>query len=91
MKHWHIRIEGRVQGVNFRNYTRRKALDLGIHGRVMNHPDGSVHIQAEGPEELLKQLVQWCKQGPPLSKVSAVHWDEEEVRGFNGFEIHYVH
>lgn len=89
MKHWHICVEGRVQGVNYRNYTRKKALELGICGRVMNYADGTVHIQAEGSEAQLEQLVQWCRQGPPLSKVISIAWEEREWIGFAGFEIHF--
>ncbi|MFA6259954.1 MAG: acylphosphatase [Bacteroidia bacterium] len=90
MKHWHIWVKGTVQGVNFRNYTRKKALELGINGRVMNHPDGTVHVLAEGSEEQLNQLVNYCRQGPPLSRVSAVNWEEAEVKGMSGFEIDYM-
>ena len=46
-----IKVFGKVQGVGFRYYTQRKAVELGITGFVQNRPDGSVYIEAEGEEE----------------------------------------
>ena len=37
-----IVVEGRVQGVGFRNYVQRKAALLGLNGYVMNMKDGKV-------------------------------------------------
>src|SRR5690349_14995665 len=67
-----ITVSGMVQGVYYRQSTKEKALELGISGRVKNLPDGNVHILATGTAELLDQLVQWCKQGPPHAKVTGV-------------------
>jgi acylphosphatase len=44
-------IQGRVQGVWFRDSTRREAMSLGVNGWVKNCRDGSVEVLAEGPEE----------------------------------------
>ena len=48
MVHINIHITGRVQGVNFRTYTKEKAEELGILGFVRNETDGSVYLEAEG-------------------------------------------
>ncbi len=47
-----LRVTGRVQGVGFRYYAQKKALELGVNGYVRNRPDGSVYIEAEGMIEL---------------------------------------
>lgn len=71
-----IRIEanitGRVQGVGFRYFTSRTAAELGLLGWVKNMKDGSVEICAEGEAEAIDDLLRWCKQGPPNSKVTAI-------------------
>ncbi|MBT8046767.1 MAG: acylphosphatase [Gammaproteobacteria bacterium] len=71
--HCHIfRIEGRVQGVWFRESTRRQAERLGIDGYALNRPDGSVEVLACGSPEALDTLASWLREGPPLARVSAV-------------------
>ncbi len=81
-------IEGRVQGVWFRDSTRSEAQALGVSGWVRNRRDGSVEAVAEGPEDQVKKLVSWCHQGPPRAKVSRVHETREEWKGeFDSFDI----
>jgi len=81
-------IEGRVQGVWFRDSTRREALALGVSGWARNRQDGSVEAIAEGPEDQVNKLVSWCHQGPPHAKVSRVHETQEEWKGeFDSFDI----
>jgi acylphosphatase len=81
-------IEGRVQGVWFRDSTRRQALALGVCGWVKNRPDGAVEVLAEGPEETVRALVSWCHHGPPSADVSRVHETLEEWQGeFGSFDI----
>lgn len=64
-----MRVYGRVQGVGYREATRTKALALGLKGFVLNEPDGTVYLEAEGPDDKLDALIAWCKQGPPLAHV----------------------
>lgn len=65
-------ITGLVQGVFFRAETQKKARSLGLTGWVRNCDDGSVEIVAEGPEQKLKELEQWCWKGPPKAAVESV-------------------
>jgi acylphosphatase len=89
-KRVHLRITGLVQGVFFRAYTRDKARSLGLSGWVRNRADGSVEAVAEGPEDEIGQLVAWCDQGSPSSRVERVEQSWEEARGeFEGFSIRY--
>jgi acylphosphatase len=65
-------IEGRVQGVGFRHFTRKAAKGLGLSGFVRNLPDGSVEAVAAGPGEALEALERHLRQGPPASRVDTV-------------------
>ncbi len=83
-------IEGRVQGVWFRESTRREASRLGVVGWVKNRPDGKVEVLAEGPEEAVRNLVTWCHHGPSTARVNRVRETEEAWRGeFASFDIVY--
>ena len=87
MKRVHLFVSGRVQGVFFRAHTRDLAQKLGLSGFVRNLPDGRVEVVAEGPEEKLQELIEFCYRGPPLAHVIHVeiHWEEPtgEFRGFS--------
>lgn len=89
MKHYNIRVTGKVQGVFFRDSTRNKANDLGVKGFVRNEPDGSVYIEAEAGEETLKEFTEWCKQGPSSAVVDDIEIKEAEPAGFTSFEIRF--
>ena len=84
----HILINGRVHGVGFRANTRRMAYQLGLKGWVRNLRDGSVEITAEGEEEIVERLIQWCHRGPTSAYVSNVTVETSEALGeFNGFTV----
>lgn len=67
-----FRVEGRVQGVWFRESTRREAVPLGITGYAKNMADGSVEVLAFGDPSALDRLADWLGRGPPLASVSRV-------------------
>jgi len=71
-KRVHIKVHGRVQGVFYRVSTKEVAEKLGITGYVINMPDRSVEIDAEGSEKELLALIDWSKQGPPYSQVDKI-------------------
>jgi acylphosphatase len=83
----HIFIRGRVQGVFFRENTRRQAQSRGVMGWVKNLDDGRVEAVFEGDESAVKALVEFCQQGPKGASVDTVtvEWApfEDEFRGFN--------
>ncbi len=87
MKHFKISVTGRVQGVWFRQSTLEKAQELGLAGTVKNMPDGSVGIEAEGSEEALKKLIEWCGEGPDHASVENVVYAESELKNYKGFSI----
>ncbi len=88
MKNIIINVTGDVQGVNFRSQTQKEALELGLTGFVANQSDGSVRIEAEGEEEDLQALLEWCYTGPDDAKVfKADSTFSDELVGYSGFEI----
>jgi acylphosphatase len=88
MNRVHVWISGRVQGVFFRASTRKCAHRLGLSGWVRNLNDGRVEAVAEGPDSEVKSWVDWCRNGPPLSRVDEVKEVWEEALGqFDGFEL----
>ena len=81
-------IEGRVQGVWFRDSTRRKANELGVNGWVKNRDDGCVEVLAEGNKDAVEKLIKWCHEGPPNAAVTRVQETREEWQGeFDFFDI----
>jgi acylphosphatase len=86
----HVLVSGRVQGVFFRANTQEVAQRLGLSGYVQNLPDGRVEVVAEGNEEALRKLIEWCREGPPLARVERVEVRWENPTGaFTGFHIRY--
>lgn len=82
-----IIVKGKVQGVFFRTNTKRTADGLDIKGQVKNLPDGSVWIAAEGEEAPMEAFIAWCRQGPPLAKVTGITIEPGEVQNFRAFEV----
>ena len=87
MKSYHLSIKGRVQGVFYRESAKREANRMGVTGWVRNKPDGSVELLACGTEDTVQKLVEWCKTGPPLAKVTEVTVTEVEPQVFAAFTV----
>jgi acylphosphatase len=83
-----IVVEGRVQGVGYRDFAQRQAERLGLAGFVMNLSDGRVRARAEGPREVIEEFVRALEKGPPLSRVRAVdvRW-VPPTDHFAGFDV----
>ena len=86
-KHISIRVTGKVQGVFFRASTRDVAIQFGLKGFVSNEADGSVYVEAEGNENVLKEFTEWCKKGPRLAHVDRLELRDGEWVGFTDFII----
>lgn len=76
-----VRIEGVVQGVCFRDYTRREAASRRLSGWVRNLPDGSVEAVLEGEADLVGEMILWLHKGSPQAQVSRVLVVEEQPLG----------
>ncbi len=84
-----IRVRGLVQGVSYRYFTRRTALELGLTGWVRNLQSGDVEALFEGREQDIRSVLQWCQKGPLAARVDEILVDWEEGTGeFSNFEVH---
>lgn len=84
----HAVISGRVQGVFFRMETQRAAEQYGVFGWVRNKADGTVEAVFEGDRKDVEAVIDWCKKGPPRSKVNRVDVSWKDYKGaFEDFAI----
>lgn len=86
----HVFVSGHVQGVFFRDTTRRQALARGVTGWVRNLWDGRVEAVFEGDAQAVQEMVAWCHQGPPHAYVTDVQVSYEPYTGeFATFRVTY--
>ncbi len=86
----HLIIEGRVQGVFYRAFTRDVAVTLGLKGWVRNLYDGNVEAVFEGEKGKIGQAIAQCYKGPPASNVINIDIKWEDYTGeFNTFSVRY--
>ena len=80
-------VHGHVQGVFFRDATRRLAEQHGVAGSVRNTADGTVEAVFEGSPDAVEKLVAFCEQGPRGAAVECVDVYEESPEGLRGFRV----
>ncbi len=78
---------GRVQGVFFRDSTRREAQAAGVAGWVANRPDGAVEAVFEGDVEAVERMVAFVRSGPGHAEVAELDVHEEDPEGLSGFDV----
>ena len=78
MKTQHLQIQGRVQGVWFRESMLHEAERLGVTGWVRNRQDGSVEAVIQGSIEAVDTLIEWAHSGPPMAQVNHVVLSDTE-------------
>ena len=83
----HVVVQGRVQGVFFRDSTRQRAQAAGVAGWVANRPDGAVEAVFEGDDDAVESLVAWMHDGPRGADVERVELEDDEAEGLTGFEV----
>ncbi len=89
MRCFHLIVSGKVQGVFFRDNTRKKAMELGLTGYVKNLPDGNVEVVLEGIEYKIKELIDFIKGGPGYAKVTDIRIQKKFPVAFKTFEVRY--
>jgi len=67
-----VRVEGRVQGVGYREACIERARALGLTGWVRNRLDGSVEVMLQGPADAVARMHVWLHEGPPAARVDRV-------------------
>jgi acylphosphatase len=80
-------VNGRVQGVFFRDSTRQQAARHGVAGWVTNRADGAVEAVLEGSPQAVDRVLQFISEGPPHARVHDVDVREEQPEGLSGFRI----
>jgi acylphosphatase len=80
-------IQGRVQGVFFRDTLRTLAERNGVAGWARNTPEGSVEAVLEGDEDAIARLSAFARKGPEGARVEHVDERAEEPQGLSGFSI----
>ena len=81
-------ISGRVQGVFFRDSTKKEALKLGLQGSAVNLSDGTVKVCFRGESEDIDLLERWLHKGPELARVdSVIEVDIDQQLELNGFKV----
>ncbi len=90
MKQVHIFVSGTVQGVCYRAETWRHAQHLNLKGWVRNLRDGRVEAVFEGQNDIIDEMIEWCKKGPVLASVTGTEVIEEPYLGnYTDFSIKY--
>ena len=93
----HLVVSGFVQGVGYRQFTKKTALGLGLKGWVKNLDGGRVEVLFAGEKEIIAKAIEICRQGSFLAEVKDIkaEWEDKDMdftqhqtgAGFNGFEI----
>ena len=87
IKHFEIRVYGRVQGVGFRFAAVKQARSLNLKGWVENLQDGSVLTAVQGDETACGKFIHWCRNGTGYSWVERMSISEKEPVSFKAFEV----
>ena len=89
-KRVHLFVEGRVQGVYFRQGMMETAEKNNVLGWVKNLPDNKVEAILEGNDSNVDAVVEWAHFGPAGAVVQELQVTEEKYVGeFSDFTIHY--
>lgn len=80
-------VDGRVQGVGYRQACADAARRFGLSGWVRNRRDGRVEAVFEGRPDAVAKMVEWSRSGPPLASVTDVRVTDEPLAGLVGFRI----
>jgi acylphosphatase len=76
-----------VQGVFFRDATRREAESAGVSGWVTNRSDGAVEAVFAGDDAAVERRVAFVRRGPGHAEVEDLDVHDEEPEGLDGFSV----
>ena len=86
----HLRITGRVQGVEYRYFAYNTANQLGLRGYVRNLWNGEVEAVVKGPRNLIERMIQYLRQGPAMARVDDIDITWADATGkFRNFGIRH--
>lgn len=84
---FHVFVTGRVQGVGYRDWTRKQAEEIGLTGWVRNTEDGRVEALVCGSDTAVATLLERMRRGPLLAHVESVDAEKSKTETFSGFEV----
>ncbi|WP_444933523.1 acylphosphatase [Microbulbifer sp. JTAC008] len=87
LQHWRIRVKGKVQGIGYRKWVQRSAFSKGIVGKVLNRPDKSVEIWAQGSHTALAALLDQCAYGPHEKPSFDIDLEPLPITEYQGFRV----
>jgi acylphosphatase len=87
IKNLRVIVSGKVQGVFFRASVKKVADILGVKGFVRNEHNGTVFVEAEGEDEIVNKLIDYCHHGPDNAKVEKVSITLGVIVGYDSFDI----
>jgi acylphosphatase len=87
VKRTRVVVRGRVQGVFFRDSTRREAEAADVAGWVRNRGDGAVEAVFEGDADAVARVVAFVREGPGRAEVESFEEHAEEPEGLAGFSV----
>jgi acylphosphatase len=87
MRRVHLFIQGKVQGVYYRQSCAQEARAKHINGYVRNLHDGRVEAVLEGEDLAIEEMIAWCRRGPPSAVVQNVELHESTPVGETRFEV----
>lgn len=87
IKNLRVIVTGKVQGVFFRASVKKVADLLGVKGFVKNEHNGTVFVEAEGNDEMVNKLIDFCHHGPENARVDKVSITMGAVVGYDSFKI----
>lgn len=80
-----VRIHGHVQGVWYRGWAVDTARGRGLAGWVRNRKDGTVEAVFAGHPATVEEMIEACRQGPPMARIDAVERADIPDEGWTGF------
>ena len=81
-------VAGRVQGVGFRYFVRRRAEHAGLAGFVRNLADGRVEFLLQGEPNAVDAVIEQIRSGPPQARVRELLVEEDQRHTIgSGFTI----
>lgn len=75
-----VYVEGKVQGVGFRSFTKKLGESYGLSGWVKNLADGRVEVFVQGDKDVVWDFLKRLAEGPPMSRVEKVYIIKEVPR-----------
>ncbi|MGA0103529.1 MAG: acylphosphatase [Steroidobacteraceae bacterium] len=80
-----LHIQGRVQGVFYRQWTVNTATELGLQGWVRNRSDGTVEAQVQGDKAAVESFIEAARHGPPMAEVTRLEVVAADLEAADAF------